>query len=110
MCGTVTDGTVYVCVCVCVSQNALDAFRAEEEIASQPVSVKPEDSVGNGAPVTEGVLRQRRRKPPRGNSSFLLRAGDSMMGANDFSLSKLGLKVRRRHMLTRHRTLHNTSA
>lgn len=66
-------------------QNALDAFRAEEEIASQPFGL-------SDGP--DGSMRQRRRKPPRGNSSFLLRAADSTGGA---SLGKIGPKVELMH-------------
>jgi hypothetical protein len=49
---------------------------------------------GAGMSGGDNPLRQRRRKPPRGNSSFLLRAADSVGG--DITLSKLGIKVRRR--------------
>mmetsp|Transcript_1796 Transcript_1796/g.3988 ORF Transcript_1796/g.3988 Transcript_1796/m.3988 type:complete len:813 (-) Transcript_1796:985-3423(-) len=67
-------------------QNALDAFRAEEEIASGPFEGLPEAV----APGSEPATRLRRRKPPRGNSSFLLRATDSGLFSG---LSKLGLSL-----------------
>lgn len=76
-------------------QNALDAFRAEEEMQPQPYTLGPEAlaelaSVG-GQPMQQqqgeggagggqgsedcggGLLRARRRKAPRGNSSFVAR-------------------------------------
>lgn len=77
-------------------QNALDAFKAEEEIASIPLSGLPGLSESGLATspslgAIEGPgLRPRRRKPPRGNSSFLLRTADSLP---DISLTKLGIKV-----------------
>ncbi len=113
----------------CAVQNALDAFRAEEEIASHPNNAtsrptapdkerdaadapagaggRPQGSGGGGGSTAKGeegagavsggaepgLLRQRRRKPPRGNSSFLLRAGDSSLGHVAVPPIKLGVKV-----------------
>ncbi len=83
-------------------QNALNAFQAQEGLSSRlgPSSSElptlsgasgPELPPGAGlAGVGAGGLRPRRRKPPRGNSSFLLRTADSLP---DVSLTKLGITV-----------------
>ena len=67
-------------------QNALDAFREQEEIVSQPAFL-PSDSGGDS-------MRQRRRKPPRGNSTFF-----------KTSTSSQGGKVR--HPVARARRVHS---
>ncbi|KAG1657442.1 hypothetical protein FOA52_011722 [Chlamydomonas sp. UWO 241] len=73
-------------------QNALDAYvKADEEIVSQPYNGLSEALLPAGTPGGEPTARVRRRKPPRGNSSFLLRAADSTGGMS--GLSQLGISL-----------------
>jgi len=72
-------------------QNALEAYVKEEEIVSKPYSGLSDALIPPGAPGVEPMARARRRKPPRGNSSFLLRAADSAGGFS--SLSQLGISL-----------------
>ncbi|GAX73220.1 hypothetical protein CEUSTIGMA_g673.t1 [Chlamydomonas eustigma] len=88
-------------------QNALDAYIKghEEEIVSKPLNGEPVvPSPGPEAGPSSAVatnadsgfldpasVRMRRRKPPRGNSSFLLRAVDSSGGFS--GLSNLGFSL-----------------
>lgn len=67
-------------------QNALEAFRAEEEIASQPFQLS--DALGQ----TESTMRHRKRKPPRHSSSILGRTTMDSNGPPGISaLGKSGL-------------------
>lgn len=101
-----------------ILQNALDAYvkGGEEEILSRPFGGDPSLLGGGGGAAggsqgeTSGggeaagaaaggpldPIRARRRKPPRGNSSFLLRAVDSAGGFSGLSNLgfSLGFKVR----------------
>ena len=83
-------------------QNALDAYvkGGEDEILSKPYGdpLMPQGAgaaAGSGVPVGATApldpIRARRRKPPRGNSSFLLRAVDSAGGFS--GLSNLGFSL-----------------
>ncbi len=79
-------------------QNALDAYvkGGEDEIVSKPFNGDSDTALPGAAAAAAGggspsdlPTRARRRKPPRGNSSFLLRAVDS--GGMGFSgLGSLG--------------------
>ncbi len=105
---SITAGCCPLCL---LSQNVLDAFRAEDEIASQPESGDAatargaaEAQAGVGAGGEAVFMRQRRRKPPRCSNSFLLRTTESNgLGFSGLSniggiSSLLGFKVRLRTM------------